>query len=125
MESTAQLNTSSSVTLAPEVSDFCRRAVEALCAKLPVREVWLFGSHAYGKPTEDSDVDLLVIVEQSTLSKFVRMKNIRKRLGKYNFNFSKDVFVYTLEEIEEWKNVSQAFVTTALNEGKIMYENKS
>ena len=60
--STQLLNTPSSVTLAPEVSDFCRRAVEALCAKLPVREVWLFGSQAEGTANEHSDVDLLVVL---------------------------------------------------------------
>lgn len=48
--------------LAPEVTDFCRRAVEALRAKLPVREVWLFGSHAEGKANEHSDVDLFVVL---------------------------------------------------------------
>lgn len=50
------------VTLAPEVADFCRRAVEALRAKLPVREVWLFGSHAEGRANEHSDVDLFVVL---------------------------------------------------------------
>ena len=49
-------------TLKPEVADFCRRAVEALRAKLPVREVWLFGSHAEGRATTDSDVDLFVVL---------------------------------------------------------------
>ncbi len=88
------------------------------------QKVVLFGSYANGKAHKDSDVDLLLIVEQSHRPKFERMKNIRQQLGKYNFNFSKDVFVYTLQEIEDWKNVSQAFITTALSEGKIMYENK-
>lgn len=88
------------------------------------QKVVLFGSYANGKAHDESDVDLLVIVKQSNTSKLARMKNIRQQLGKFNFNFSKDVFIYTLEEIEEWKNVSQAFITTVLNSGKIMYENK-
>ena len=50
------------VSLAPEVADFCRRAVEALRAKLPVREVWLFGSQAEGRANEHSDVDLFVVL---------------------------------------------------------------
>ncbi len=88
------------------------------------QKVVLFGSYANGKAHDESDVDLLVIVKESKTSKFERMKNIRQQLGKFNFNFSKDVFIYTLEEIEEWKNVSQAFITAALNSGKTMYENK-
>ena len=46
----------------PEIAEFCRRAVEALRAKLPVREVWLFGSYAEGKAKPDSDVDLFVVL---------------------------------------------------------------
>lgn len=48
--------------ISPEVADFCRRAVEALRAKLPVREVWLFGSHVEGRANEHSDVDLFVVL---------------------------------------------------------------
>ena len=46
----------------PDIADFCRRAVEALRAKVPVREVWLFGSYAEGKAKPDSDVDLFVVL---------------------------------------------------------------
>ena len=49
-------------TLPPEIADFCERAVEALRARLPVREVWLFGSHAEGKAKPHSDVDLFVVL---------------------------------------------------------------
>ena len=49
-------------TLPPEVAEFCRRAVEALRAKVPVREVWLFGSYTEGKAKPDSDVDLFVVL---------------------------------------------------------------
>ena len=55
--------TRSQRTLPPDIADFCRRAVEALRAKLPVREVWLFGSHAEGTANEHSDVDLFVVLE--------------------------------------------------------------
>ena len=48
--------------LSPEVAEFCTRAVEALRAKLPVREVWLFGSQAEGTANEHSDVDLFVVL---------------------------------------------------------------
>lgn len=49
-------------SLPPEVAGFCSRAVEALRAKLPVREVWLFGSYAEGRANEHSDVDLFVVL---------------------------------------------------------------
>ena len=33
-----------------------------------------------------------------------------------------EVMVYTPAEIDEWRDVPQAFVTTALREGKVLYE---
>lgn len=52
----------SKIPLKPEVAEFCARAVAALRAKLPVREVWLFGSQAEGTANRHSDVDLFVVL---------------------------------------------------------------
>lgn len=88
------------------------------------QKVVLFGSYARGTAHEDSDVDVLVIVKDATISRLKRMQAVRRQLGKYDFNFSKDILIYTTAEVEDWKNVSQAFITTAMKEGRIMYENK-
>ena len=34
--------------------------IRNFCSSLPVNKVWLFGSHATGEDTENSDIDLLV-----------------------------------------------------------------
>ena len=52
----------SEIALKPEVAEFCARAVAALRAKLPVREVWLFGSQAEGTANRHSDYDLMVVL---------------------------------------------------------------
>jgi uncharacterized protein len=44
-------------------NDFLQRAVGALVEKLPVVEIWLFGSAARGTARSDSDLDLLVVLE--------------------------------------------------------------
>jgi len=36
-----------------------------------------------------------------------------------------DVMVYTPEEVTEWSAVPQAFITTAVREGKVLYERES
>lgn len=36
-----------------------------------------------------------------------------------------DIMVYTPEEVSEWSAVPEAFVTTAVREGKVLYEAKS
>jgi hypothetical protein len=35
-----------------------------------------------------------------------------------------EIVVYTPEEVAEWSSVPQAFVTTAVREGKLLYEDQ-
>jgi len=42
-----------------EIEDYSRK----IAAKLNPERIILFGSYAYGKPTDDSDVDLLVVLK--------------------------------------------------------------
>jgi uncharacterized protein len=38
---------------------------QRLVAEFQPEQVWLYGSHAWGNPHEDSDVDLFVVVPDS------------------------------------------------------------
>ena len=82
-------------------------------------KIILFGSYAYGIPKENSDIDLLVIKE-SDLPKHKRITEILSILR--DFDVGIEPIVYTPEEVEEWKNVSHAFVTSIMNKGKVIYE---
>ena len=42
--------------------------VRRIVAALQPETIYLYGSHAYGQPHEDSDVDLLVVLRESTRS---------------------------------------------------------
>ena len=42
-----------------------QRSCDAIAAAFKPRRIILFGSYAYGKPTEDSDVDVLVVMAKS------------------------------------------------------------
>jgi uncharacterized protein len=44
-------------------NDYLDRAVAALVGKLPIQEIWLFGSCARGDARPDSDLDLLAVLE--------------------------------------------------------------
>lgn len=37
---------------------------------------------------------------------------------------SKDILVYTPEEVNEWKSASTSFIATVLREGRVLYERK-
>ncbi len=78
----------------------------------------LFGSYAYGNPTKDSDLDLLVILlTKEPMHK--RGLQIRKLLR--DIRIPKDILVYTPQEVEKWKNASAAFVTSIIRKGKVIY----
>lgn len=85
-------------------------------------KIILFGSYAYGHPTKDSDLDLLV-VKRSNLPRYKRAREIRKYLWGIT-GIPKDILVYTQEEIDEWGKVKEAFITNIMKRGKILYENK-
>jgi len=82
-------------------------------------KIILFGSYAYGKPSKDSDLDILVIMK-SNLPRYKRSVPIYKALA--GMLIPKDIIVYTPKEVEEWDNVPQSFITTAVSRGKKIYE---
>lgn len=84
-------------------------------------KIILFGSHAYGQPHADSDLDILIIVN-SDLPRYKRAVPIYKALA--GLLIPKDILVYTPEEVDAWAEVPQAFVTTVLKKGKVIYEKK-
>ena len=82
-------------------------------------KIVLFGSRARGSARPDSDYDLLII-EPSNLPRFRRAARYRRALK--GLGLAKDIVVWTPEEVAEWTNVPNAFITKALSEGVVLYE---
>lgn len=82
----------------------------------------LFGSRARGTARPDSDFDLLVIKESSE-PRFRRSAPLYTRLA--DLPVEVEIMVYTPEEVSEWSSVPEAFVTTAVREGKVLYERQT
>lgn len=103
----------------PVTDELLQEAVRRIVqAGNPIKIV-LFGSRARGEGRPDSDLDLLII-EESSLPRYKRSP--RYRLALVGLFPSKDVVVWTPEEVANWANVPNFFVTTALREGKVLYE---
>lgn len=100
-----------------------RAAIQATCADI-VREfaplqVILFGSHAYGQPTEDSDVDFLVIMDISQEQAREQAVAIRQRIPR---RFRMDLLVRTPEEIAFRLAHNDYFLREILERGQVLYE---
>jgi predicted nucleotidyltransferase len=81
-------------------------------------KIVLFGSYAYGTPTEDSDLDLLII-KDTELPRHKRGREVRKYLR--GLKIAVDLLVYTKKEVEEWRDVNTAFITTVMGKGKVLH----
>ncbi|SRR5258706_49116 len=93
--------------------------VQRLLAAGQPQKIILFGSRAREQARSDSDYDLLVI-ENSNQPRYRRSAPYRRALK--DLGTSKDIVVWTPHEIVEWRDVPNAFITTALREGVVLYE---
>ena len=79
----------------------------------------LFGSRARGTERPESDYDLLVI-QPSREPRYRRASRFYTALA--DLPVETEVLVYTPSEVREWSMVPEAFVTTAVREGRVLYE---
>jgi len=93
--------------------------VAKICQAGSPEKIILFGSRARGDARADSDIDLLVI-EASNLPRYKRAARYRKAVA--GLCVAKDIVVWSPEEILEWQSVPNAFITTVLREGRVLYE---
>jgi predicted nucleotidyltransferase len=98
-----------------------RDIVKRIRKEVRPRKIVLFGSRARGHARRRSDYDIL-IVKRSRLPSHRRTGRVYAALSDLPVPI--DVVMYTPGEVREWRNASRAFVTTALREGKVLYEDK-
>ncbi len=96
-------------------------AEKRLAAGRPLK-ILLFGSQAHGGADSESDFDFLII-EEFCKSRYKRAAKYRRTLK--NMEFAKDIVVWTPQEIAERRHAPNAFISTVLREGRIIYENKA
>ena len=87
------------------------------------QRIVLFGSWARGETNDQPDVDLLVVErEPFGPNRSRRQEAVRIWQCLYEFRVPKDILVYSLSEVEQWKDSRYHVVGRALKEGKVLYE---
>ncbi len=84
-------------------------------------EIYLFGSYARGNPSDDSDLDLLVVIENTEEKSHARVRigyAALRGLGIY-----KDIVVYTKNEFADRINDMATLPYYVKKEGKCVYAN--
>ena len=95
-------------------------AVRRIVAALQPERIYLYGSHAYGQPHQDSDVDLLVVITQSTLPtcKYA-VEAYRALRGLF---LPAEIKVVTREEFEQRTQWFSSIERVVQEKGEALYE---
>lgn len=100
------------------VQDQIGEMVSRIVEKFQPEKIILFGSHARGNASPDSDVDLLVIM---SLSGSKREKMIEIGVALHDIPLSKDIIVTTPDEFQWRKEVVGTIERPAAKEGRLLY----
>jgi predicted nucleotidyltransferase len=98
-----------------DIRAFARRIAE----EFNPRRIILFGSYAYGKPSEDSDVDLMVVFtgRQSAIDRALEM-----RLKLPYPGFPMDLLARSEGEIERRVRMNDWFMREIVANGKVLFD---
>jgi len=92
---------------------------QRLVVDLKPEKVILFGSHAWGQPNDDSDLDLLVIVAESNEPPAKRATRAHRSL--IGLMVPMDILVRTRAEVERHSRVYASLISEILERGKVLY----
>ena len=98
--------------------EIVRRLVEGLQPE----QIILFGSYAYGQPTEGSDLDIMIIVSESSEPAHRRGQKAYACVGA--IGVSKDLLVLTREEFEKQARVVTSLARHVKERGMVLYERR-
>jgi uncharacterized protein len=103
-----------------DISEKLSILIDATIKEIPDTEkIYLFGSYAYGKPSEESDLDLMVVTGKEIDDAILSVTEIRYNTwGKVGVF---DMLVYS-EEVFNDRKEKYNLENRVFNEGKIIYE---
>ncbi|MCL2208440.1 MAG: nucleotidyltransferase domain-containing protein [Fibromonadales bacterium] len=92
-------------------------------------KVILFGSYAKGNPTEDSDLDVVVILDsndfvKSFTEKMERKKPIVVSIRDIRYQIPMDVKVYSKAEYSYLEKQDNFFINEINETGRVLYEKR-
>ena len=99
----------------PDIQRYC----DAIAAAFQPRKIILFGSHAYGQATEDSDVDVLVVMPKARRPIRRMALKIRQKIAA---DFPVDILVRSDADIARRIEDRESFILDVTEKGRVIYE---
>ncbi|MCS4047541.1 nucleotidyltransferase domain-containing protein [Salinibacter ruber] len=111
----------------PQEDRLAERIVERLEGR-GVRKIILFGSRVWGEPYPDSDLDVLVILDEdgrseNSAEKGALYRQVSKPLRDLQREMPLDLIVHTEEMHRRFRERDSMFARKVLEEGEVIYEN--
>ena len=103
----------------PLTTELLESIKERLVAEFQPEQIWLFGSHAWGNPGDESDVDLMVILPESHERPIRRDQRAQRCLGR--LPVSADVLVRTRQEVNRVRDLRGSLTHDVLSRGRKLY----
>lgn len=98
-----------------QLDEIVRRLVNALAP----RRIYLFGSHAYGQPHADSDLDFLILVGDEELARDDQdQRGYHALRGLF---LPIELHIRGLHDFQRWAGVPLSFESEVLSKGRLVY----
>jgi predicted nucleotidyltransferase len=112
-----------------EINSILNDLIDSLKASDPYKII-LFGSYANNNETENSDIDLMIILDNNDVAKTYEERQrkklyIRKLVREINYKKALDILVYSKEELKIIKESGNYFIDEIEKTGKVIYEKVS
>jgi predicted nucleotidyltransferase len=106
--------------LEKQVSEQIEVLKNTIKKKFSVKQIFIFGSHAYGQPDKESDIDLCVITDLNNKRKIDIIREIRRELIDLISN-PLDILIYSEKEFKERADLTSTLEHKILTNGLKIY----
>ena len=103
-----------------KIRNLIQEIIDKIVLEYQPEKIILFGSHAYGYPDEDSDIDLLIIknTNERPIDRWVHVCKITSD-PKRRIPF--EPIVLTKEELQKRIDIGDQFISEILEKGEVLY----
>ena len=100
------------------IEEQIRGIVQEIVERFQPQKIFLFGSYAYGYPTKDSDVDLLVVMPTGQRS----LRQAAEISAAIHHPLPLDILVRKPEEFASRLQHNDTFIREIIDHGIVLYE---